>query len=60
VCRDYSITPPEFRGLPREDRIAMLADANLRAREMQKATKASKPRPRYNASSTGEQFWTGG
>jgi len=39
----------------------MLADANLRARAMQKATgKAAKARPRYNASSTGEQFWTGG
>lgn len=38
----------------------MLADANLRARAMQKASKASKPRPRYNASDSGAKFWTGG
>lgn len=38
----------------------MLADANLRARAMQKASKASKSRPRYNASDSGAKFWTGG
>ena len=38
----------------------MLADSNLRARAMSKATKAQKPRKRYNATTEGERFWTGG
>jgi hypothetical protein len=38
----------------------LLADANLRAREASKAAgnkQARAPRPRYNASESGESFW---
>jgi hypothetical protein len=38
----------------------MIADLNLRAREASKAGKASKPRKRYNATESGEEFWLNG
>jgi hypothetical protein len=38
----------------------MLADSNIRARAMQKASKARTPQKRYNATTEGERFWTGG
>lgn len=60
MCREYHITPPEWRALPKDDRIAMLADSNIRARAMQKASKARTPQKRYNATTEGERFWTGG
>ena len=54
------MSPPQWRALPREDRIQMLADANLRAREIQRASAGSKPRKRYNATESGEGFWLNG
>lgn len=38
----------------------MLADSNLRAREMQKATRGIKPRKGYTATESGEGFWLNG
>ena len=38
----------------------MLADSNLRAREMQKATRGTKPRKRYTATESAEGYWLNG
>lgn len=53
------MSPQQWREQPKADQIAIIADANLRARATQKASKGRKPRPRYNATESGADFWTG-